>query len=213
MLTSVLLGNSLVSKYHHTNSLGSVRILPVGNIALLTNFSMNRLADVDRLIFTKHPFSDISSITIHVRGCNGSQDKEISKCDISSSDHSCSIQQPALSSEVSVCVFASMHTTNSSLPVIEYDMVNAFFPKQSRVIFVISYVLSLVASCMISFGITIIIMRLFLIINLKPPFPKLVISLEVVFYTISIPLIVSLIYFQYYLMSLIYYSTFYLPIN
>ncbi len=212
MLTIVLLGNSLESIYHHTNSLGSERILPVENVALLTNFSVNRLADVDRLIFTKHPFSDNSSITIHVRGCNGSLDKEISKCDISRSIHSCSIQQPKLSSEVSVCVFASLHT-NSSLPVIEYEMVNAFFPKQSRVIFGISYFLCAVANVMISFGITTIIMRSLLLLNLPPVSQKLLFSFDIVCLPIFVVLLTSLIYINYYIISQIYYKTCYLPIN
>ncbi len=124
-----------IAPAHQTKSLGSVRF--GGNVTLPVTFSMGMLEFEKRLIFTKHPFSDISSISIHVKQCNGSQDKEITKCTISSSNHSCSIQWTALLSEVSVCIFASLHT-NSSLPVIEYGVVYSYLLTRSYYIWGIS---------------------------------------------------------------------------
>ncbi len=113
-----------------TVSYGSVRLYPGENVALLTNFSVSKLANKDRLSFTKHPSRDSSSITIYIRRCNGSQDKLISKCTILSSNRSCSIEQLAFSNEVSLCVFA--YSTSSSLPVVEYRMVYEYLSIRTK---------------------------------------------------------------------------------
>ncbi len=148
IISSCIQGLAFVPPAHQTKSLGSVRIHPGENVTLLANFSVSSLKNElkVRLFFTKHPFTDCSSITIHDKECNGSQYEEITNCTISSSNHSCSltIQRAALSSEVSVCIFASLHTS-SSLPVIEYGMVYSYRPMRDYYIFGISLVIFLIA--------------------------------------------------------------------
>ena len=126
-----------LSPAYQTKSLGSVRVNPGENVTLTS-----RLAAKNKFIFTKHPFSDNSSITIHVRR-NRSQDEEMTNCTISSSNHSCSISLAVLSNETFVCVFTSSHT-NSSLPVIEYGVVYTYQPLRVYFISGISVVLHIV---------------------------------------------------------------------
>ncbi len=137
-----------VSPAYQTKSLGSVRINP--GETLLTTFCLHRVspANKGRLIFTKHPFNDNSSIIIRVRVCNRSQDEEITNCTISSSNHSCSIQRAVLSSEVSVGIFA--YSTSSSLPVIENGIVHAYLPIRAYLIGGISIVLFFTACYIMS---------------------------------------------------------------
>ena len=130
ILITCVHGLSFVPAYQ-TKSLGSVRILPEENVALSKySVSTNWFAD-EKIFFTKLPLSDNSLITIHVRR-NGPQDKEVTNCTISSSNHSCSIPLAVLSNEVSVSIFA--YSTSSSLPVIEYGGVYAYVPIRAYLI-------------------------------------------------------------------------------